>query len=159
MKITINNVWKNQTKELTDEIVTFWNNHKAIPPNVDIYDRAKQVVIVVRNEKTEIIGVTTSYLTTYSQLKNNVFVFRGMISPSYRIPGLFIKMTIESLQILEEFSSSMNESARPIGVIAEMENANLRKARITKLASGMTLLGFSQKENPVYVRYFKGAKF
>ena len=158
-KITINDVWQSKSEELIEEIIAFWDARSAIPPNVDINKRAHQVVLVVRDEKNQIVGVTTSYLTNYAPLKNNFFVYRGMLAPAYRIPGLFIKMTSTTIRILEEFSKTMNEKDRPIGIIAEVENPNLKEARMTKTSSGMTLTGFSKKGNPVYVYYFQGARF
>ena len=157
--IIIDNVWQNKSGELIKEIINFWKVHLAIPPNVDIEKRAKQVVLIARNEKNEIVGVTTSYLTKYVPLKNKFFIFRGMIDPEYRIPGLFIKMTITTIQILEEFSKTLSEKERAIGIITEMENPNLKKARMTRTSSGMVLVGFSKKENPVYAYYFKGARY
>ena len=158
-EITINNVWQNKSDELIQEIIAFWKSHRVIPSNVDIDDRARQVVLAVRNEEEQIVGVTTSYLTKYAPLKNTFFVFRGMLAPEYRIPGLFIKMTIASIQILEKYSSKLNETERPIGVLTEIENPGLKKTRMTKSPSGMTLIGFSAKGNPMYVYYFKGARF
>ncbi|WP_420317574.1 hypothetical protein [Ekhidna sp.] len=158
-KITIHNVWVEKTDELIQEIISFWNQYNAIPPSEDIVKRAKQVVIVARNANNQIIGVTTSYLTDYPTLKNNLFVFRGMISPVYRVPGLFIKITKETIQVLETYSKSIGEEDRPIGLIAEMENPHLKSVGSTKTPSGMTLIGFSKKDNPIYVYYFKGARF
>ena len=158
-KVTIHDVWQDKTEELVQEILDFWKVHRAIPSNVDINKRAQQVVLVLRDENQEIIGITTSYVTKYTILKNNVFVFRGMLAPSHRIPGLFIKMTITTIQILEASSRALNDKERPIGVIAELENPALKKARITKTPSGMHLIGFSQRENPIYAYYFQGARF
>ncbi|WP_425392996.1 hypothetical protein [Ekhidna sp.] len=158
-KITIHNVWANKPNELVKEIIDFWNQYKAIPPSEDISKRAKQVVIVARNEKDTIIGVTTSYKQHHAPLKNNLFVFRGMIAPDFRVPGLFIKMTKETIQVLEYYSKSTDEKDRPIGLIAEMENPRLKRVGSTKTPSGMTLIGFSKKDNPIYVYYFKGARF
>ncbi len=158
-KTTITNVWQSKSAELIEDIIAFWKAHRAIPPNADITKRAQQVVLVVRNEKDQIIGITTSYLTNYAPLKNSFFVFRGMLAPEYRIPGLFIKMTLTTIQVLEDFSKTLNGKDRPIGIIAEIENPHLKEARITKTPSGMTLIGFSQKENPIYAYYFQGARF
>lgn len=158
-EITIENVWTNKSARQVQEIIDFWNDHKAIPPSEDISKRAQQVVIVARNENSKIVGVTTSYLKNYTPLKSKLFVFRGMIAPDYRVPGLFIKITNETIQVLEKFSKSIDANERPVGLIAEMENHQLKKARSTKTPTGMTLIGFSKKENPIYVYYFRGARF
>ncbi|MEO9869474.1 hypothetical protein [Ekhidna sp.] len=157
--ITIHDVWQKKTDELIEEIVAFWTAHNAIPPHVDINQRAHQVVLVVRNLDGEIVGVTTAYSTKYPLLKSMLFVFRGMLDPGYRIPGLFIKMTTMTIQLLERHTKLLDERERPIGMIAEVENPNLKEARMTKSPSGMTLIGFSKKENPIYAYYFKGARF
>ena len=154
---TIHNVWQNKTEKLIDEIIVFWKKSNAIPPNVDIHQRAQQVVLVVRNESDQVIGITTSFMTNYTPLKNSFYVFRGMLDQNYRIPGLFIKMTSTTIRILKEFSKTLSTEDRPIGIIAEIENPSLKRARMTKTPSGMTLIGFSPKENPIYVYYFQRA--
>lgn len=157
--IVIQKVWGVKTPELINEIINTWKKHNAIPPEVDTQKRAGQVVLVVRNGSGEIVGITTAAQFFYQPLKNNLFALRGMLVPNFRVPGLFIKMITTTIETLESFTKESSESNKPIGVIAEVEVPNIKSGRFTKLASGMTLLGFSSQDHPVYVYYFKGAVY
>jgi len=158
-KISIHNVWQQKSNDLIEEIINFWKSRGAVPSEIDLTRRAEQAVLVVKNEVGEIVGITTAYLTKYPPLRNHFFVLRGMLAPDHRIPGLFIKMTTTTIETLEDFSKTMSENKRPIGVLAEVENNDLKQTRMTQTPSGMVLTGFSQRENPVYVYYFKSARF
>lgn len=157
--IAIYDVWKDKTPELLQEIVDTWDQAKALPKSVDPIKRANEVVLIVRTDSHQIIGVTTAVKTYYPQLKNDLFFIRGFILPEFRIPGLFAKMITQTLAKLEASFLQSKDEKRPIGAIAEIENARLKQANVTKLVSGMTLLGFSQKDNPIYVYYFRGSRY
>ncbi len=158
-QIKIVDVWSNKSEELIQEIVDTWKKVGALPNQVDPFIRAKQVVLVARNEDNEIVGITTAKKTYYTPLKNDFYFFRGLLLPDYRIPGLFINMTIKTFERLEEFNYALIGEKKPLGVITEVENPRLKKANLTKLSSGMVLIGFSTRGNPIYVYYFKGARY
>lgn len=153
------NVWQKKEQTILLEVIEVWNRLKVLPPDIEPISRAQEVVSIARDEQDRIVGITTAKLMVYPPLKNQLFLLRGLLVPECRIPGLFTKMIIETLQILEEDVVKMKQSGKPIGVFAEIENQRLKQANLTQLASGMSLLGFSQKDNPIYIYYFKGARY
>lgn len=157
--LTIQVVWESKSSELVKEIVATWEEAKALPKNVDATTRAQEVVLVVRDNSQKIVGITTAKNRLYAHLKNELYFIRGFIVPKFRIPGLFARMIIQTLNTLESDFLNSSEEKRPIGAIAEVENSRLKQANVTRLTSGMTLLGFSPKDHPVYVYYFKGARY
>lgn len=157
--LVIQTVWEAKSPELVEEIINTWKKYNALPPEVDTQKRANQVVLVVRNGNGEIVGITTAAQFFYQPLKNELFALRGMLVPDFRVPGLFIKMITTTIETLESNTKKSNESNKPIGVIAEVEVPNIKSGRFTKLASGMTLLGFSSQDHPVYAYYFQGATY
>jgi len=150
------NVWSLKNQDLLDEIVDAWTKVGAIPGNQSGMDRAKQVVYIVRNAENKIIGISTAYLANVPLLKNNLFVFRCMIFPGFRIPGLLAKLTSMSLQYLESIHHSLKQKV--VGVFTEVENKELHKMNYAVLPSGFTFIGYSKRGNPIRVYYFKGAK-
>ncbi|GAB4232686.1 MAG: hypothetical protein Tsb0034_05540 [Ekhidna sp.] len=156
-KIEFENVWEHKPDHLIEEIVDTWKSNNLIPPQLDAYERAREVVYVVRSQGA-IIGLTTAKRIMYATLKNEVFFYRGMVLPQHRIPGIFMKMTTETIKVLEAYTKAQ-QGSKPIGVIAELENPKLREMRLTRLPSGLQLIGFSQRDLPIYVTYFKDARF
>lgn len=157
-EIAMLDVWKDKSPTLINEIVTTWEDAKVLPSGVDAQARAQEVVMIVRNSKG-IIGITTAKKMHYEPLRNEVYFMRGFIVPSFRIPGLFVKMISSTLERLEQDFREHQSEQKPIGVIAEVENPRLKQANVTRLVSGMTLLGFTKKHNPIYVHYFKGSRY
>jgi len=150
-------IWQKVSEELTEEIVSVWESLNVLPKNTNPRERATEVVLLVRNEENQIIGITTAKTLYYPPIKNELFFFRGLIVPGSRIPGLFMNMTMETIQVLEEHFNNSNTS--PIGVFTEIENKRIQQANLTRLKSGMILVGFSERANPVYIYYFKGSRY
>ncbi|MEM6644302.1 MAG: hypothetical protein AAF616_15090 [Bacteroidota bacterium] len=159
MNLEIEKVLGEKSDELLFQIAKIWSQTGALPKHIDPIDRAKEAVLIAREEDKRIIGVTTSRIVEYAQLKNHFFMIRGFIVPQFRIPGLFMKMIKQTMCDLESYSLTLREPVKPIGILAEVENAKLKSARLTRLASGLTLQGFSSKGNPIYVYYFQGTRF
>ena len=157
-EIAFYDVWQNKSPSLIREIVTTWKNAKVLPQGVDAEARAKEVVLVVRSSN-KTIGITTAKRMYYDPLRNEMYFMRGLVLPEYRVPGLFVKMITATLERLERNFHEEDLEKKPIGVIAELENPRLKQANVTQLVSGMTLLGFSAKQNPIYVHYFKGSRY
>ncbi len=153
----LENVFFKKSDALIQEIIKTWQELNLLPHGTNALGRAKQVVYVVRNKDHKIIGITTAYLTKVERLQNHLFAFRGMINPRYNAPGLFIHMTSRTIEFLESIHEKIKP--RPIGVIAEIENANLQLFRDVVTPSGLTFIGFSAKGHPLRVYYFDGAKY
>jgi len=150
------NVWSLKNQDLLDEIVEAWAILGVVPEGQSSMDRAKQVVYLVRNTDSKIVGISTTYISFIPKLKNKLFVYRCLIFPKYRYPGLLAMLTKMTLEYLESIHHSLNEKI--IGVITEIENKSLQKLNLAVLPSGFVFIGYSKRGNPVRVYYFKGAK-
>ena len=150
------NVWSIKNQELLDEIVQAWARVGAVPEGQSGLDRAKQVVYLIRDPLDKIAGISTAYIGTVPRLKNDFFIFRCMIFPEYRYPGLLFKITKMTIDYLESIHSSLNQKV--VGVFTEVENEQLKKLNFAVLPSGLTFIGYSKRGNPIRVYYFKGAK-
>ena len=153
---TFQNVWSLKDQDLLDEIVAAWDRVGAIPDQQSSQDRAKQVVFLIRDHNNQIAGISTAFISYFPQLKNKFFIFRCMIFPEYRAPGLLAKLTTMTLDYLESIHKSLNEKV--IGVITEVENKQLQKLNRAILHTGFIFIGYSKRGNPIRVYYFKGAK-
>lgn len=155
--IIIENVWLNKPNGFTEDVLEYWSRANLLPADQDAKNRAKQVVFTARLPDGKIIGLTTAFLVKYPPLKNTLFYFRGSLDPSFRIPGLFTKLTKATLTYLESIHKDLQPT--PIGVLAEIENANLQKLRSVVTPAGFIFIGYNKAGVPVRVYYFDGARY
>lgn len=151
------NVWSPKNQELLEEIVSFWNKFKAIPPGDSGLDRAKDVVFIARDQDGKIAAVSTVKISLIKFLKLNMFYFRCFVAPDYRRKRLMTEITVKTRDFLE----NEHQKIKPVcaGMIAELQNPNLntyRREAVFK-ASGLTFIGYNSKGFQTRIYYFKGA--
>lgn len=153
---TFHNVWKEKNQDLLDEIVSAWLKTGALNDKKAAYDRAKQVVLIVRGQDDEIVAITTAFNRFIKRFKNSFFIYRCLIFPGHRIPGLMHKITRETIDFLEEIKDDFEENI--VGVLSEFENKGLQKLDQAVLSSGFVFIGFTERGFPLRAYYFKDSK-
>ncbi|HZY78336.1 MAG TPA: hypothetical protein VFE50_02350 [Cyclobacteriaceae bacterium] len=160
MTLNIENIWRKDIPHVRDEIVAFWEANKLLPPGADARDRAMQVVLIVREPAAgKICGITSADVVQFKQLNNNnFFLFRIVIHPDFRVPGLVDKMLIETRDFLEEFSKT--DPGRCVGLLTVVENPGLIKHRNEAVwpATKMVYIGNDKQGRHIRVYYFKGSR-
>ena len=157
--IDISNVWMKVNPELESEIVEFWSARQLLPPGTNANDRARQVVLTVRHNG-KIVGLTSSDVVKFHQLNNNIFfLFRMMVLPEFRVPGIESKLIVASRDILETFAEKQTVN-KCIGMLTFVENPQLIAKRTEAVwpASKMVFIGNDKAGRQVRVYYFKGAR-
>ncbi|MEP2770574.1 MAG: hypothetical protein ABJH05_00410 [Fulvivirga sp.] len=138
------------------EVMAFWD--EVVPhAKFDRQDRAQHLVTVAKHQN-QIIGVTTAQPKVIPMLnKNSFYNFRMLIHPSHRIPGLVDKLSLLTIQRLEEEFQAGNSAC--IGIITLVENMALNQYRREPVypTTGFVFIGFSKKGFQIRVKYFKGA--
>jgi hypothetical protein len=156
--IDIGNVWMKVNPELENEIVEFWTAHRMLPPEVNARERARQVVLTVRHEG-KIVGLTSADVIRYRQLNDNIFfLFRMVVLPEYRIPGIESKLIVATQAILEAFAEKQTVN-KCIGILTFVENPKIITKRREAVwpASKMVFIGNDKAGRQIRVYYFKGA--
>ncbi len=156
--ITFEEVFGKVDQKLAGELIDVWTNNNLLREGESGKERAKQVVLIVRNENQKIIGISTAYPIHVEQLKNKLFAFRCMLVPEYRYPGLLTKLTVKTRDYLEDIHSSYDPYC--IGIFTEIQNTKLNDHRKEAVypGSGFTFIGYSNKGFQIRVYYFKGVK-
>ena len=156
--ITFEEVFGKVDIKLSGEVIDIWKKYNLLSKGESGMERAQQVAIIVKNKNHEIIGISTAYSTYVKQLKNTLFVFRCMLIPEYRYPGLLTKLTVITRDYLEYIHK--NHEPLCIGLITEVQNPKLAKYRREAVypGSGFIFIGYTKNGNQVRVYYFKGAK-
>ena len=157
--LEISNVWMKVTPNLAQEVIDFWNTHRMLKPEVDAQERAKQIVLTVRR-KGKIVGLTSAGVIKYHQLNDNIFfLFRMIVLPEFRVPGIESKLAFETQNILEAFASKQ-EANKPIGILAFVENPQLNAKRTEAVwpATKMVFIGNDKAGRQIRLYYFKGVR-
>ncbi|MEI9920080.1 MAG: hypothetical protein WDO14_14975 [Bacteroidota bacterium] len=153
----ISNVWMKITPELGQEIIEFWTSNRMLKPNVDVQERAKQIVLTFRH-KGKIVGLTSAGVVRYQPLNSNIFfIFRMIVLPEFRIPGIESKLIVETRDILEAFSEKQTEN-KCIGILTFVENPQLiaKRTKAVWPSSKMVFIGNDKSGRQIRLYYFKG---
>jgi len=154
------NIWQSMSPELVQEVISFWDEHKMIRPGLSTEERARQGVLVIRSKtESKIIGLTTAGVVNFKQLNgNNFYLYRSIILPAYRHPGLPDKLIIETRDFLEAYNKKVTENPC-IGILAFIENPRYQQFRREAIwpASQMAYVGMDKQGRHIRVYYFKGA--
>ena len=158
--VVVEEVWQKMTPPVIEEVVRFWTDHGMLRPGVSATERAYQVVMVVRNEATrQLVGLSTAETVVFKQLNNNKFyLYRCVILPDYRFPGLASKLIVATRDVLEAYNKT-DKLFPCIGLLTFVENPRFQQARREAIwrASRMAYIGLDKKGRHIRVYYFKGA--
>jgi hypothetical protein len=158
-EIDIGNVWMEVDAELEAEITGFWSTHGMLSPEVNARERAKQVVLTVRH-KGKLVGLTSADVVKFRQLNDNIFfLFRMIVLPEFRVPGIESKLIVATRDILEAFAERQTAN-RCIGMLTFVENPELIAKRREAVwpASKMVFIGNDKSGRQIRVVYFKGVR-
>jgi len=154
------NVWRKMSIELLREVISFWDEHTMIRPGFSSEERAQQVVLVLRSKmNNKIVGLTTAGVVNVKQLNgNNFYLYRSIILPEYRHPGLPDKLIVETRDFLEEYNKKVTEN-HCIGLLSFVENPRYQQFRREAIwpSSQMAYVGMDKQGRHIRVYYFKGA--
>jgi hypothetical protein len=152
------NAWGKDVSSFRKQVVNIWVRHRG-PRGPEAEERLKQVVYVVKNDRGDVVGLSTAFKSYVKQLRNHFFVFRLSVIPEYRVPGLTSKLLVLTRDFLE--SIHLAETADvPIGLITLVENEALKQHRNEAIwpASKMVYIGNSKEGHHIRVYYFAGAR-
>jgi len=157
-KLVFENRWLRDPADVHQHVLDVWKQHGG-PSGEDAVQRLRQLVFVIRNERGQVIGMSTAFKAYVKQLRNYFYACRLILVPDYRIPGLTSKLLVSTRDFLE--SIHRDEPVNPaIGLITLVENARIKEHRNEAIwpASGMVYIGNSKEGHHIRVYYFKGAE-
>ncbi|MBP9925888.1 MAG: ATP-binding protein [Cyclobacteriaceae bacterium] len=159
-KVYWENVWQKMSPTLIQEVINFWDVNQMIKPGFSSEERAQQVVLILRCERdNKIVGLTTAGVVTFKQLNSkNFYLYRSIILPGYRHPGLTSKLIVETRDFLE-LANSQVVTNPCIGMLTFVENPRIQQFRREAIwpASKMAYMGMDKQGRHIRVYYFRGA--
>ena len=159
MEYRFETVWKNQTPALLDEIIAFWAQEKALNTEQLAQQRAKQSVVVMRDEKGGIAAVSTAIARVLPRLRQPMFYYRSFCAEAHRGQNTSIPMMKASQKALHEYVLAMDKPIA-IGIIIEIENKMLSEhfKQAFWPRTVFSFIGYSPRELPMYAHYFPEMK-
>ena len=149
-------IWENPA--YYPEVIQFWKELNVLPSEVKDEDRAKELVLLAR-ENGKVIGVTTAFRSKIPFLNQNYFyTFRVLIHPQHRKPGLASKLTVITRDFLESLYHRKETDC--IGIIAFTDKEEYKTVRTEAVwrASNLTFIGVTKEGKHLRVYYFEGAR-
>lgn len=154
----LENVWRKVDEERLEQIVNFWLG-LGILNTSQAYKRAKQVVIMIKNDRDELVGVSTAFHTYFEKLKSYVYAYRCLIQKESRVIGLETKLTIETKSVLEKGLDDFKEN-KPVGLLAVIQNERLSSVARYAIWPGVNMIyiGKNSAGESMRISYFDDAR-
>jgi hypothetical protein len=150
-------VWNVCSPALIEEVIAFWTAENALPTEDDPAVRAGQTVVVARDRDGGIAGTCTAYLRVVPRLGQPMYYYRMFFSSGHRRKYSIIPMMKEAQKALSAYNSGLPK-LESLGVVLEVENANLRSHTTPTWPLGFNFIGYSPRSLPLYAYYFPDAK-
>lgn len=152
-------VWRAVDDALCSEIQAFWQAENALPGDEDASARARQAVVVMRDEQGRIAAVSTALRRRVPRLQQHMYYYRTYCAAPHRGRHTMLEILGHSQQALNEYNLGL-ETPEAIGVLLELENPMLsgRYTEAHNSEMGYTFIGTSQRGFNLFVRYFPGFK-
>ena len=156
---TLENVWRDKSEALQEEIVAYWLAQKALPSREQAVQRLPQVIMLLRDAGGAIAAVSTVYRQHNRQLNHPFFYFRCFVSPEQRRKLLAARLIVSVRDFLNaRFAAGSDPDV--IGMIVEAENEGLNSEHRQAVwpHSGFVFIGLNGRGQQVRVYYFDGAR-
>jgi hypothetical protein len=150
-------VWNACSAALIEEIVAFWKAEAALPEGEDGYERASQTIVLARDVDGRIAGTCTAYLRAVPRLGQPMYYLRMFFSSGHQRRYSIIPMMKEAQKALSAYNSGL-PAPESLGVVMEVENANLKRHASPTWPLGFNFIGYSPRSLPIYAYYFPEAK-
>jgi hypothetical protein len=152
-------VWQKVDDQLSTEIVAFWKAESALPADEDSGNRAKQVVVVMRDGDGEIAAISTVAIKRIPRLQQPLYYYRTFCAEKHRGQRTMLDMLSHCQDALKEYNTGL-ENPEAIGMLIELESNMLsgRYDEAQNTETGFTFIGQSPRGFNLFVRYFPGFK-
>ena len=154
----LQNVWREKTDRVREEIVDFWIAKGALRSREMALKRVDQVVLLVRYQGT-IAAVSTAFRKRHERVGHDFYNFRCFVEKGHRQSVLGMALLLSVRDYLNaRFVSGEDTSA--VGLQVEIENEKIKRLRNQGLwpKSGLMYMGKNERGDHVRICYFDGAR-
>lgn len=153
--IEFRDVWRKEDQQAEADVLALWRRMGGLPPGVDPGARVKQICIVAY-EGDKLVAVTTVAITMLSPVRTKMAFFRALVSPEYRTQKILLPLTYALHQAMERYALA-NPDLKIGGTAAVVEAPNTIYKPVG--SAEMILVGYTQNNEPVLLRWFDSYRF
>ena len=150
--------WRRNDAKVVEDAKAFWHKLKALPSNVSIDERARELCAAAY-VGDEIVGVSTMALGHSQLVRCRLGFFRCLVNPAHADRRIGRKLTLFSRRVLSDWSKEHPEE-KVLGMAAILEAPNLDRLgkRPRWPASGLALVGYMPDGRQIRLSWFEHAR-
>lgn len=131
--------WKRNDPKLEADAVSMWQEMAALPANINLEQRAKELVVLAYIGE-RLVGVTTAEVQTHPPVRQRFAFGRILLRPEVGKAGIAVPMTIAMREELREWSKA-NLQEKVAGFAIAISAKGYGKTPVT--AAGLMHAGYN----------------
>lgn len=152
--------WRAVAPALAGEIVTLWQQGRAIPDPAEALRRTREAVCVARGSDGGLVAVATAQARQIPFLGQPMYYLRAFLAPAVRRGLLAHRLLRHCQQILSADAAGPDPASPAIGIFLELENPVFSREgdRAVWRRSGMVYAGRTPRGLQRRIWYFADAR-
>tara|TARA_R110000824_G_scaffold118960_18_gene272516 strand:+ start:38926 stop:39405 length:480 start_codon:yes stop_codon:yes gene_type:complete len=142
--------WQRNDPKCEADAVSFWQETRMLPPDVDPRQRAKEIVSMAY-QGDRVVGVTTAEVAYLEQVRQKFALMRILIHPDLEKSGVSVPLTIHAREVLREWAKA-NPQEKVAGYAAIITAPGYGQKPV--LPAGLVLIGYNAQGRQVRVYWF-----
>jgi hypothetical protein len=144
--------------EMATEVMKIWTESAGLD-QAEAERRLGELILVVKAESGQVIGISTAVKTYIQQIQNYVYVYRCFILPEFRAPALDTQMIVLSKKHLHQISKTETDK-KSVGLMVIVQNELLKKnwRQAVWRGADMIYMGDTPTGDHMRIGYFNGAR-
>jgi len=153
--VEFRDVWRKNDAQAEADAVAMWQHMGILPQGVDPHARAKELAVVAY-ENGRMIAITTVTIEILQVVRTKMAFFRALVDDQHRSQKVLVPLTYALHQAMERYALAHPE-LKIGGTAAVVAAPNTIYKPIG--SAEMILIGYTQRNEPVLLRWFDGFRF
>ena len=153
--IEFRDVWRKDDKQAEADVIALWERMGVLPKGVNPNARAKEICVVAY-KGSELVAVTTVTIEMLQVVRTKMAFIRALVADSHRTQKILTPLACALHQAMERYALAHPE-LRIGGTAAVIAPPNTIYKPVG--SAGMNLIGYTNKNEPVLLRWFDSYRF
>ncbi|HEY8947394.1 MAG TPA: hypothetical protein VIM56_00775 [Rhizomicrobium sp.] len=153
--IEFRDVWRKNDAQAEADAVAMWQRMGILPQGIDPYARAKELAVVAY-ENGRLVAITTVTIDILQVVRTKMAFFRALVDDQHRAQKVLVPLTYALHQAMERYAQAHPE-LKIGGTAAVVVAPNTIYKPVG--SAEMILIGYTNRNEPVLVRWFDGYRF
>ena len=149
-------VYGSNNQTLKNKIINFWIEQKCLSEE-EAKIRIEEALCALLDDDNNVIAISSGKVMWVDQLRDNFLYYRSYTKPEWRNQDLSVLLLKLSKEFLTQNRIINSMEVKGIYIIYESEILNKNVDDFVRY-SGLTLIGWTEKNQQIRVLYLDGAK-